>query len=331
MKKIAFLSTGGTIAMQEEASGLATNQLTSKDLLAKANLHDQEIEFIEIDYKNIASPHVLPVNVIEIKELIEEAYRVHGIDGAVITHGTDTLQETAYLLDITMDLDIPVVVTGAQRNSSLPSSDVAANIIDSVLVAASPAAKGLGVLVVFASDIIPGREAVKTHTSRVDTFKAPEFGPIGTVSNNRVIIQRKPLLRDHYQVGKDFAKQDVCIIPTYQGQDARPFYHAIQDQVSGIIIEGVGAGHVTERMVEGVEAALEAGIVLVICSRVGHGRLFESTYGYYGSESHLRQLGVILGEDLSADKLRLKLMVLLSNQLTHEQIREEFEKDHYRS
>ncbi|MDE1549910.1 asparaginase [Jeotgalibaca caeni] len=329
MKKIAILSTGGTIAMQADESGLANSALGPKKLLELANVDRDNMTFIEIEYKNIPSPHLQIRDIVELKELIEKAVKEEQVDGVVITHGTDTLQETAYFLDMTLQANVPIVITGAQRNSSLPMSDAALNIIDSIIVASDSRAAEMGVVVVFGSEIIPARDVIKTHKTAVTSFKAIEFGHIGHVSNNRAVWARKPLIRDYYPIGENIAELRVEIIPAYLGQDSNAIRHAIENGADGLVVEGLGAGHAPLNMIPGIEEAVKRGIPIVWGSRSRNGRMLTDTYGFIGSETYLRKMGVIWGEDLTPDKLRLKLLLLLSNGYDLEKMKQEFEFHFY--
>ena len=327
MKKVALISTGGTIAMKADESGLAFPTAGAKDLINSLPDIRHEILVDDIEFKNIPSAHMTIGNLVELRDLVVEVSN-KGYDGIVITHGTDTMEETAYFLDLTTNLNIPIVLTGSQRNLSAISPDVVLNIADSVRVAADSIAAEMGVLIVFSSEIITAREATKTHKSRVDTFKSQEFGPIGTIDNNRVLWFRKPMIIEHYGLGK-FESLIVDIIPSYLGSDSRIIRNSIRDKANGIILQGLGAGHIPEAMLDGIEEAVNLSIPVVLTSRVAKGRLLTNTYGFKGSERYLRNLGIIFGEDLSSQKARIKLLVLLSMGFSYEEIKYEFEKNYY--
>ena len=329
MKRIAMISTGGTIAMQADASGLANSALGARKLLELANIDRTDITFVEMEYINIPSPHIQIDDLVTLKELVEKAVIEEKVDGVVITHGTDTLQETAYFLDLTLKTSVPVVVTGAQRNSSLTMSDAALNIADSVLVASDPRASEMGVLVVFGSEIIPARDVIKEHKTAVTTFKAIDFGHIGHINNGHCVWARKPLIHDHYQIGQGIADLKVAVIPTYIGQDSTMIRYMLEDNVDGIIIEGFGAGHVPQNMVPGIQEAIEKDIPVILTSRSRKGSMLTDTYGFIGSETYLRKMGVILGENLTPDKLRLKLLLLLSTKTPYAEIKKAYEQNFY--
>lgn len=327
MKRIAFISTGGTIAMQTDEYGLAVPTAGGKELIDSLTEIKNEFIIEDFDFINIPSAHMSIDNLIQLRKLVIDV-NDKGYDGIVITHGTDTMEETAYFLDLTTDLDIPIVLTGAQRNLSAVSSDVVLNMIDSIRVAADDTADKMGVLIVFSSEIIPAREATKTHRSRVDTFKALEFGPLGTVDNNRVLWFRKPVIKESYGLG-ELENIEVDIVTSYLGANSRNIRNSISDKVNGIVLQALGAGHIPEPMLDGIEEAVEASIPVVLTSRTLRGRFLIDTYGFKGSEKYLRNIGVIFGEDLTTQKIRIKLMVLLSLGYNYDKIKYEFEKNYY--
>ncbi|HQD41789.1 MAG TPA: asparaginase [Bacillota bacterium] len=322
IKKIAVITTGGTIAMKADHTGLASPSLSGDDLIAAIPSLKERAAVDVFAFCNVPSSYLTMDHLVRLKSYIKQLEE-QGYAGVVITHGTDTMEETAYFLDLTLQSSIPVVLTGAQRNPSLVSSDGPANLLDSILVAADDRAHEMGVLIVFASEIVAAREATKFHRTRVDTFKSLEFGPLGAVNNDRVIWYRKPQRESRYIVGK--ADKRVDIVSCYIGADSAMILSSLERGAEGIVIEALGAGHVTPAMLQGIKSALEKGVPVVLTSRVPVGRLLTDTYGYEGGEKHLRSLGVILGEDLSAWKARIKLIVLLSAGLSPAQIRREFE------
>ncbi len=326
MKKIALITTGGTISMKSNKTGLAEPMAGGLELLSGLPAFDNII-VQDIDFINIPSAHISHENLAELRKLIIKL-NDEGYEGIVITHGTDTLEETAYFLDLTTNLNIPIVLTGAQRNLSAISSDFQLNIADSILVAADAKAGGYGPLVVFASEAFLAKEVTKTHKSRISTFKSLDFGPVGTIDNGKVLWFREPNKRETYGIG-NFENIKVDIISSYLGSDSRLLLNSLNDKVDGIIFEGLGAGHVPEKSIEGISKAIENKIPIILTSRVLQGRLMIGTYGFIGSEKYLINMGVILGDYLPAHKARLKLMVLLSLGYTHEQIKYEFEKNCY--
>jgi len=326
IKKIAVITTGGTIAMKADHTGLVSPALSGHEMMAAIPSLKDRVAVEVFTFRNVPSSYLTMDDLLQLKDYIERL-EAQGFAGVVIPHGTDTMEETAYFLDITVQRPISVVLTGAQRNPSMISSDGPVNLTEAILTAAHEDTPQMGTVIVFASEIIAAREATKYHRSRVDTFKSLEFGPIGVVNNNRILWFRKPLIKSKYEIHR--ADRRVDIINNYIGADSSMIYSSMENGASGIVIEALGAGHVTYKMLDGIKKALEEKLPVVLTSRVPTGRLLTDTYGYEGAEKHLRSLGVILGEDLSAWKARLKLIVLLSAGMSVDQIRYEFENCFY--
>lgn len=325
MKRIALISTGGTISMEVNQAGLATPTAGARELLNTIS-QMKDIQVIDKEFKKIPSAHITIADLLKLKNLIEVTQKDY--DGIVITHGTDTMEETAYFLDMTLDMKVPVVLTGSQRNLSAISSDAQINILDAILVAADSRATEMGVLIAFGSEVVTAREATKVHRTKLETFKSLEFGPIATIDNRKVLWFRKPLIKDHYELG-EISDKVVDIITCYLGADSRNFYNSINDNVNGIILQSLGAGHVPEPVLDGINEAIKYSIPVILTSRPYMGRFLVDTYGFKGAEKYLKDIGVIFGGDLSSQKARLKLMVLLSNGYNHQQLKEAFEKDFY--
>ena len=187
MKKILVLHTGGTIAMKEDAlTGGVSPDVANPLMDATINV-PEDIELIVEDIFNLPSPHITPTHMLKIKERIQAA-KLTGIDSVVITHGTDTLEETAFFLDTTIGNHLPIVITGAMRSSNELGSDGLYNFESAIRVAACPEAIQQGVLVVMNDEIHSARYVTKTHTTNVATFRTPTLGPIGLVSKNRILF-----------------------------------------------------------------------------------------------------------------------------------------------
>lgn len=326
IKKIAVVTTGGTIAMQADDTGFASPALSGSDLVAAIPSLKGRADIEVLAFKNIPSAYLTMDDLAQLKIFVE-GLKNDGYEGVVITHGTDTMEETAYFLDLTIKDEIAVVLTGAQRNPSLISSDGPVNLMDAIFTAADEDAPSMGTVITFASEIVAAREATKFHRTRVDTFKSLEFGPLGAVNNDRVIWYRKPLIRENYTLSD--ADKKVDIISSYVGADSSMIFSSIEKGADGIVIDAIGAGHVQPDMLDGIKEAIKKDIPVVLTSRVPLGRLLTDTYGFDGGERHLRSLGVIFGEDLTSWKARIKLIVLLSAGFKTEKIRHEFEYRFY--
>jgi len=322
--RLATFFTGGTISMRiDPATGGAIPMLSGEEIIAQVPGLDQIAEYDLINFDRLPGPHWTPQRMLELAAAIKEKLTDERIVGAVVTHGTDTLEETAYFLDLVLDTDKPVVLIGAMRNSSELSWDGPENLAAAVRVAIDPQARGLGVVVAMNSQIIAAAEATKTHTESTDTFQSRDFGPIGFIDKDRVILMRRPFEREH--IATNTVENRVDVIKMFAGADGRFINFAIDDGARGLVIEGLGRGNVTIPALPAIQRAIDAGLPVVITSRCPRGRVLD-TYAYEGAGKQLRRMGVMLGGMLPSHKARIKLALALGAGWAPEQIRESFEK-----
>lgn len=234
-----------------------------------------------------------------------------GVQGIVITQGTDMLEETAFLLDLLLDVPVPVVMTGALRNPTLAGADGPANLLASVRVAASPEAVGLGVVVVANDEVHAARYVRKGHISRPSSFTSPTLGPIGWLAEDRVRIAVRPARRN---VPLNWASPAprVALMTIAMGMDRRDLTMLEAPDLAGAVIAGAGSGHVPSDMVEGLEVIAER-IPVVLASRVGAGEVYRKTYGYAGGEIDLQRRRLIPSGALDSLKARILLTALLAS------------------
>ena len=321
--KIAMIFTGGTISMRiDPQTGGAVPALSGKEILALVPGIELLAEFDLTDFGRWPGPHVTPDRMLDLARTIREKLSDEGIDGAVITHGTDTLEETAFLLDLVIDSEKPVVLVGAMRNSSELSWDGPANLRAAIRVAAAPAARNLGVLVVFNDQIIAASEVTKTHTESTDTFQSRDFGPLGIIDKDRIIVARSHIPPE--RIVTDRLEEKVDLLKIYAGADGRFIDHAINDGARGLVIEGLGRGNVTVAALPAIQRAVDRGLPVIITSRCPRGRVLD-TYGYEGGGRQLRRMGVILGGMLPSHKARIQLMLALGAGWGLDKIRQSFE------
>ncbi|MBA4013893.1 MAG: asparaginase [Phenylobacterium sp.] len=245
-----------------------------------------------------------------------------GAQGVVVTQGTDTLEETAYLLDLLLDLAEPVVVTGAMRDPTKPGAEGPANLAAAIRVAASPAARGLGVVAVMNDEIHAARFVAKRHTHKTSAFGSGTIGPLGWVVEDRVRIAFRPAERTPTVIWKG-APPRVILLPMVFGGDPQSLRDLTREPVAGMVVEAVGGGHVPFAMVEPL-AQLAAKAPVVLASRTGAGETLEKTYGYAGGEIDLLGRGLIGAGLLDARKARLLLSLLLGAGASREEIAEAF-------
>ncbi|MFZ3588623.1 asparaginase [Bacillus sp. DJP31] len=309
MKNILILHTGGTIAMQEDKhtgsvqhDGVGHPLHDSITALSKiANITAEEVF-------QLPSPHFTSAEMLFLKERIELATYSEQIDGVVITHGTDTLEETAYFLDLTVRTSIPIVLTGAMRSSNEMGADGPYNLLSSVRVAACDQSKKNGVLVVLNDEIHTAKNATKTHTSNIATFQSPQYGPVGIVTKRGVFFHHHPLNHEKYNVQR--ITKNVMLLKAYAGMDSSLLFALKEMKIDGLVIEALGQGNLPPTMIAGVMNLLEHDIPIVLVSRCFNG-IVQDIYSYVGGGRQLKQLGAIFSNGLNGQKARIKLMVAL--------------------
>ncbi|MFA6234816.1 MAG: asparaginase [Bacteroidota bacterium] len=310
MKRVVMIFTGGTISMTiDPATGGAVPSLSGHQILSR--MEDirrlAEIEFRE--YGKYPGPHVTPAMMLEIAKIAQEESSRSDIEGVIITHGTDTLEETAYFLDLVLTTDKPVLLVGSMNHSEDPEWDGPANIRDAMLVVLSEQFKGLGVLTCLSGEINAASEVTKTHTLQRDTFMSFDFGPVGRIFEGRPVFLRKPFIHDH--LGMAVPIEPVHILKCYAGMDIVPFMSCITGGVRGLVVEAMGTGNVPPQAFDGIIRVLEAGIPVVLVSRCPRG-ITDDVYGYYGAGRNLHAAGVIFAPYLNGQKARIKLMLALA-------------------
>lgn len=321
--KIAIIFTGGTISMKiDPRIHAAIPALSSEEIMAMVTNIEKFSEFEIINFSNLPSPHITPGKMMELSLLVNEIIKREDITAVVVTHGTDTLEETAYLLDLTVNSEKPVIVVGAMRNSSELGYDGSSNLSAAICTGISEKSRGKGVLVVMNNEVNAASEVTKTNTLSLDTFKSPEFGPLGIVDNDEVIFYRDIVNRQYINTNK--IEEKVGLLKTGPGMDSDIIDFYIDNDYKGIVIEALGRGNIPPEMVPGIKKAIEKNIPIVMVSRCPTGRVLD-TYGYEGAGRHLRDLGVIFGKNLPGQKARIKLMLILSITKDMEVIRNFFE------
>ena len=316
LPRVLVLALGGTIASAPgPGGGGAVPRLSPAELLAAVPAAATIAEIRVETFRQYPSGDLSIDDVVELAALIRD--RGSEVDGFVVTQGTDTLEETSYLLDLLLDRSPghsgapPVVLTGAMRNAALPGADGPANILSAVRVAISPEAAGLGPLVVFADEIHLPRFVRKVHSSSVGAFVSPGTGPIGWVTEDRVRIPMIP--RDHtptVQPRTTGALPTVGIIKI--GLGTGPILAEHVTGMDGLVVEAFGGGHVPGAIVESV-ALINARIPVVMVTRTGGGEVYQSTYSFPGSEQDLLERGIISGHWLDGAKARVLLIMLLAS------------------
>jgi L-asparaginase len=250
-----------------------------------------------------------PPRWVQLQKAVSEALANPEISGVIVSHGTDTLEETAYFLDLAVKSDKPIVLIGAQRNASESDFDGPRNLLNAARICVSPEAKNKGAMLVLNGQINAAREVTKTHTSDVETFKSGDFGFLGVADNDRVIFSRAPLRRQHVAV-RQAELPRVDIIATYGGNDATQIKAAMAAGAKGIVVMALGWGNVNPVTYEAVKAAVAGNVAVVISTRVPNGRVLPH-YGYVGGGKTLKDAGAVFADNLTPQKARLLLMLAL--------------------
>jgi L-asparaginase len=313
MKKVILLTTGGTIASKtnKESGKLASGELTGEELAGMCNL-PTDIEVIIDSVFQKASIHITFEDLVVLKEKIESYFADEDVSGVVVTHGTDTLEETAYFLDLTINDPRPVIITGSQRSPEDLGSDVYINLRHAIYSACSEDLQNAGAVVVFNERIFAARYVKKEHASNIQGFNVFGFGYLGIIDNDVVHIFQKPIKREYFKMVSPMPQ--VEIIKCYIGADGKFIKAAREAGVKGIVLEGVGRGQVAPLMMEEIIRSISEGVLIVVTTSAEEGSVY-TTYDYKGSAYDLFNNGVILGSDNDSKKARIKLAVALASGL----------------
>lgn len=313
-KKILVLHTGGTISMQADDSGAV---VTSQD--NPMNHVSNPLEGVEVhalDFFNLPSPHIKPKHMLALYQKIKE--EAEHYDGFVITHGTDTLEETAYFLDTMEVPHKPIVLTGAMRSSNELGSDGVYNYLSALRVASDDKAADKGVLVVMNDEIHAAKYVTKTHTTNVSTFQTPTHGPLGLIMKYEILYFKTAEPRVRFDLDK--IQGLVPIIPVYAGMTEELLDLLPVDQLDGLIIQAFGAGNVPKETAQKLNALIQEGLPIALVSRCFNG-IAEPVYAYEGGGVCLQKAGVFFVKELNAQKARLKLLIAINAGLTGDELR----------
>jgi L-asparaginase len=313
--KVAFIGTGGTIAslgagpLELQDYGAAGRVMHADEILARFPETALVAEVIPVRYRNVPSPGIGFTDWQALVKLCDQVVTEHAdLAGIVIGHGTATLEETAYALSLTLKVNVPLVLVGSQRPASALSTDAGLNLVNAIRVAASPDARGLGVLVVLNDEIQAAREVTKTSTLRMQTFRTADFGVLGHADGDAVAFYRRPLRRCYPDTAFDIrtlpALPRVDIALAYAGADGTAVRAFIAAGAKGIISAGFAPGFSTPGDFEALKDAAAQGIVVMQCTRAGSGRTFLG--------KRLREAGFLITDNLTPQKSRILLALALS-------------------
>lgn len=323
--KVVVCATGGTIATAEDDGGQLRPALDLESLITSVpGLADAaRLELVQV--RQVPSIELTLTDVVKMVTLFKGS-KYADADGFMVVQGTDTIEESAFAFDLLWDRPVPIVVTGAMRPMGASGSDGPANLDAAVRVAASPKARGSGVLVVLNQTIHAARFACKVHTTALDAFQAPLRGPVGEISEGRVVIwadaRRDPALR----VPDSAAQVPVALRRIAIGDDARAIAGLARAGYRGLVVEAMGNGHVPAALADEL-GSLAQTMPVILTSRTGPGELFHNTYGFPGSETDLLSRGLIPAGGLDGLKARVKLTLLLMAGATIDDVRNAFVSD----
>ncbi|HTI00907.1 MAG TPA: asparaginase, partial [Acidisoma sp.] len=301
---VVLLTTGGTIASRQDAAGTAfVSSIGAEEMGAQARDLPPGVALRAEAFCNINSFRMDLPTAYSLGERIGTLLAEPAVLGAVVTHGTDTMEESAFLAGLTVASDKPVVFTGAQRNAEEADADGPRNLSDAIRLAASPAARGIGTVILFDGEFHAARDARKTHTSRPGTFNSADHGKLGTVDEGAVRLYRRPADLPHCAVPG--VEPRVELIKMAMGMDDRFMRWALADGARGFVLEGFGRGNCPPDFVEATRAAVASGVPVLVTSRCGEGRV-KPVYGNGGGVD-LAHAGAIFAGDLTGQKARILL------------------------
>lgn len=313
--KVAFIGTGGTIAslgrgpLDLQDYGAAGNVLHADELLARWPEVKLVADIVPVRYRNVPSPAIAYPDWKELVALCARLVQDHpDLAGIVIGHGTATLEETAYFLNLTVKVPVPVVLVGAQRPSSALSSDAGLNLVNAIRTAASPEARGMGVLVMLNDEIHAAREVTKTSTLRLQTFRTPDFGVLGHADGDAIVFYRRPVRRHAPDAEFDISKLDalprVDIAYAYAGGDGTAVRAFVAAGARGIVSAGFAPGFVPPGDFTALSEAAAGGVIVVQSTRAGSGRTHRG--------QRLAKAGFLIADNLNPQKARILLSLALT-------------------
>lgn len=308
--RILVVTTGGTIASRWDATARALRSVADGDeLLASLGACAPDFEVTLDDFVNLGSNLIDLETAFRLARHIEARLHDDAVVGCVVAHGTDTLEESAFLTSLVVASEKPVAFTGAQRGADAPDADGPGNLADAMRVAASPEAVGLGTVVVFDGAVLGARDATKVHASRAAAFASPGVGPLGMVDRGELIVTHRPTRVPSFPTRSIETRVDLIALA--MGADARLFDAAVESGARGVVLEAFGRGNATPAIVEAVARARATGVTTIVASRCPEGRVLP-LYGDGGGRD-LEEAGAIFAGGLRGPKARILLCLALAN------------------
>lgn len=324
LPRVVVLATGGTIASTyDEATGALRAALTGEEVVAAVE-GLSEIARVSVEQvANVNSRDMTPVIWLDLAARANTLLAESDVAGIVVTHGTDTLEETAYFLDLVVESVKPIVVVGAQRAPTNSDTDGPRNMLNAVRVVVSEEAVGMGTMVVMNGQINAAREVTKTNTLDVETFQTLDFGLLGVADVEAVRFYRAPMRRQTISLPSEAKLPNVVILSEYAGSDGRMLELLLeQGEVDGVVVAGLGLAHVSSPTLEVLRKVRAADLPVVVASRVPTGRIVP----LYGNNIDLLDIGAVQADNLSPWKARVLLMVAMTRTKDVEQLRAYFNR-----
>lgn len=323
MNNIMIIFTGGTFSMKiDKSTGGAIPHFHGNQLLEMIPDAAKYANISMYEFGMYPGPHMTPELMFDLSKKVNEYIQLDEIDGIILTHGTDTLEETAYLLDLTVKTPKPIVVIGAMKTSSEPDWDGPRNLLDAIHVCNNPNSKNMGVLVCLNGEINAASEVTKTHTEDIETFRSLDFGALGFVDGGNVIFNRMP--KNLETIKTDKIESNVDIIKIYTGITDKFFKFSVDSGTVGIVIEALGVGNVPPKAFDGIKYAVDNKVPVVLVSRCPTGETLD-IYSYPGAGKWIKELGVIFTDYLNGQKARVKLMLALGKTMDLNELHKIFE------
>jgi len=307
---VRLIATGGTIAMKiDPVKKAPVPAISGEDLVSTVPEIAKVARMEVLNLANVPSGYMGPELWVKLHKAVEESLARPEVAGVIVSHGTDTLEETAYFLDLTVASDKPIVLIGAQRNASEKDFDGPRNLLNAARICVSRDALGKGSMIALNNQINAAREVTKTHTSDVETFKSGDYGFLGNADNDRVVFYRAPMRRQHIPLTQEKLPY-VEIVTMYGGADGAMIRAAVAAGAKAIVVQALGWGNINIPMQEAVKEAIAKKVVVVISTRVPNGRVLP-VYGYQGGGKVLKDLGAVMADNLSPQKARILTMLAL--------------------
>lgn len=324
-KNLLIIFTGGTFSMKiDEKTGGAIPYFHGEELVEMIPEANELANISIYNFGNYPGPHMTPELMLDLAKVVRENIKKDSIDGIIITHGTDTLEETAYLVDLAVRTDKPIVVIGAMRTSSEEDWDGPKNLKDAIHICNNENSVGMGVLVCLNGEINAASEVTKTHTEDVETFHSLDFGALGFVNKDRVWFNRTPSKLEGIET--DSINSNVDLVKVYAGIKENIFKFLADSKIDGLVVEALGVGNVPPAAFEGIKYVLSKDIPVILVSRCPTGETLD-IYSYEGAGKWLKKVGVIFTDYLNGQKARIKLMLALGANLNKKQLYDFFDNE----